>query len=297
VPAKSFNNQTLITALRRHLGQRTVLGVAVPILKATINAMRRGSVFHGLSEAKIAAGFRDLCSQYLDCDYHPTYIQRRLGPNGFLSIIADRYRFREELLVGLLSSDLETLQEELISSLRDAAEQRASVIKRIEETCLLPQEEIQARNQMIGEYLSQIKGNRGEMFEVLSFAVLREYFRCFGFTLQRFSTIHANDGGMDFIGGEAIYQVTTDESSQKLKRDLRKAPGTKRVLVRPIVTDDLLNDLGKEVLETVEMKDLLNHFVAWLLSRDSRSRAAIHLQQVLRTACEEFKREVRAARG
>jgi hypothetical protein len=271
------------------------LGIAIPVLAATIDSRRSNTPFQGLKESEITTGFRELCSQYLSSDYHPTYIQRRLGPKGFLAVTGDRYRFRDELLSGMPLLQLEQLHDELRLSLQSAAEQRAAMIKAIEETCSLPPDEIEARNRLITEFIAQIKGNRGEVFEVISFAVLREYFRCFGFSLQRFSTTHANDGGMDFIGGEAIYQVTCDESSQKIKRDLRKAPGTKRVLVRPIISNQVLQDLGEQVLDTVEIKDLLNHFVAWLLSRDCRSRTAARLQQVLRGACEEFKREARAA--
>jgi hypothetical protein len=287
--------RNLTTALNRHRGQRTVLGIAIPVLIATIGSLKANTHFHGLSEREITLAFRELCSQYLNSDYHPTYIQRRLGPKGFLAINGDRYRFRDELLTGMSLLQLEQLREELRASLQSAAEQRAAMIKAIEETCSLPPEEIEARNRAIVEFIVQIKGNQGEVFEVISFAVLREYFRCFGFSLQRFSTTHANDGGMDFIGGEAIYQVTCDESNQNIKRDLRKAPGTKRVLVRPVISDEMLNELGEQVLDTVEIKDLLNHFLAWLLSRDSRSRSASHLQQVLRGACEEFKRETNAA--
>jgi hypothetical protein len=146
----------------------------------------------------------------------------------------------------------------------------------------------------VEEYLSHLSGNRGEMFEVVSFAVLREYFRTFGFSLQRFSTTHANDGGMDFFASDAIYQVTTDESIEKLRRDLRKAPGTKRVLVRPTVTEEIL-ELGEDtVLETIELKDFLSHFITWLLGRDKRSTQSNHLERVLLIALEEFRREDKA---
>jgi len=178
--------------------------------------------------------------------------------------------------------------------LRTAYEKRQAVIRTLVDTCSLPVEEVEQRRVLVDSYLSQLTGNRGEMFEVVSFAVLREYFRTFGFALQRFSTTHANDGGMDFVGGEAIYQVTTDESIQKVRRDLAKSPGTKRVLVRPTVTSEIGALCDGDVLETIELKDLLNHFIAWLLARDSRSRKSRHLQRILETALAEFRRENKA---
>jgi hypothetical protein len=49
-----------------------------------------------------------------------------------------------------------------------------------------------------------------------------------------------------------------------------------------------------EVLETIELKDLLQHFIAWLLGRDTRANHPVHLQQVLKIALEEFRRENKA---
>jgi len=197
-------------------------------------------------------------------------------------------------MLGVTADELDQLRLELLASLRSAYEQRQTAIKRLEEICSLPPNQVGERLAFVEEYLSQLSGNRGETFEVVSFAVLREYFRTFGFSLQRFSTIHANDGGMDFFAADAIYQVTTNESIEKLRRDLRKSPGTKRVLVRPTVTEEIL-ELGEDkVLETIELKDLLSHFITWLLGRDRRSKQSHHLQRVLLIALEEFRREDKA---
>jgi hypothetical protein len=284
----------ICTILRRHLGQRTVLGVAIPVLAAHIDAAKKRRPFQGLTEKQIDVAFRELTSKFIKSDYHSTYIDRRLGARGFLDLWGNRYKIRERLLSGVALADLEQLHDELVSSLRTAYEQRQAVIKKLEQACSLPRERIEERYALVDAYLSQLAGNRGEMFEVVSFAVLREYFRTFGFSLQRFSTTHANDGGMDFVGGEAIYQVTTDESIQKVRKDLAKAPGTKRVLVRPTVTSAVIDLCKNDVLETIELKDLLNHFISWLLARDTRSKQARHLQEVLEVALEEFRRENRA---
>jgi hypothetical protein len=259
-----------------------------------IRAIKQGRAPGGLTEKEIEAGFKQLAGRYISSEYHSTYIDRRLGRRGFLELNGDRYKIRQELFGGLTADDLEHLHEELVDSLRSAFERRQAVMKKLEEACSLPKGRVSERYALVDEYLSQLAGSRGEMFEVVSFAVLREYFRTFGFQLQRFSTTHANDGGMDFVGGEAIYQVTTDESIQKARRDLRKAPGIKRVLVRPKIMPEIAQLSEGEVLETIDLKDLLNHFIAWLLDRDKRTRRATHLQQVLQIALEEFRRENRA---
>jgi len=100
---------------------------------------------------------------------------------------------------------------------------------------------------------------------------------------------------MDFVGGEAIYQVTTDESMQKVRKDLAKSPGTKRVLVRPTVTPEVMDLSRDNVLEIIELKDLLKSFHSMAPgSRHTRSKQARHLQEVLEIALEEFRRENRA---
>ena len=291
---QSSGTRDIRSLLRRHLGHRTVLGVAVPALADCIEAAKQGAVSDGLTEKQIETGFREVLSKFIRSDYHSTYIARTLGPRGFLEPWKGRYRIRQSLLAGVPVDELEGLHAELLESLRSAYEQRQAVIKKLEETCSLPEERVEERFALVDEYLSHLTGNRGEMFEVVSFAVLHEYFRTFGFSLQRFSTTHANDGGMDFVAADAIYQVTTDESIQKVRKDLGKAPGTKRVLVRPTVTPEVIKLCENEVLETIELKDLLNHFVTWLLARDSRAKQSKHLQRVLEIALEEFRRENRA---
>jgi hypothetical protein len=269
-----------------------VLGVALPVLSAHADALKKGGEFRGLTEKEIELAFDELNSKFGQSEYHSTYLHRGLAR--FLEASGRRYKIRGALLSGVGAKEMESLREELIESLRTAHERRQAVIRTLVDTCSLPVEQVEQRRALVGSYLSQLTGNRGEMFEVVSFAVLREYFRTFGFTLQRFSTTHANDGGMDFVGGEAIYQVTTDESIQKVRRDLAKSPGTKRVLVRPTVTPAIAELSQGDVLETIELEDLLNHFISWLLDRDNRSRKASHLQNVLETALAEFRRENRA---
>lgn len=272
-----------------------MLGVAIPVLSGHIEALRRHINFEGVTERQIQAGFKDLAGRFIRSEYHSTYVSRRLGRQGFLELSGDKYFIRAPLLVGLGLEELERLRDELLGSLKSAYEQRQAVMKKIEKACALPDECVEERHGLIDSYLSQLTGNRGEVFEVMSFAVLREYFRTFGFSLKRFSTTHANDGGMDFVAGEAIYQVTTDESPQKVLRDLAKSPGTKRVLVRPTTTSQIVKLSQADVLETVELRDLLGHFVAWLLARDTRSKSSRHLQEVLRIALSEFRRENKAA--
>ena len=75
---------------------------------------------------------------------------------------------------------------------------------------------------------------------------------------------------------------------------MRKAPGTKRVLVRPNESSHFAHAFNEDVLGTIELQDLLEHFIGWMLERDMKSSHARHLQKVLQIALEEFRRENRA---
>ncbi|HET9406448.1 MAG TPA: hypothetical protein VFO39_04370 [Candidatus Sulfotelmatobacter sp.] len=282
----------LCSVLRKYLRQGTNLGVAIPVLEGHVASLKKGEQFRGLTEKEIKRRFRELSSRYFNSDYHPAYLNKAL--TRYLVASAERYQFRQDLVRGVSVSTLEELSEELIESLRAAFEARRAIINELEQTKSRP---VADQYELIEGYLKQFGGTRGEMFEVVSFAVLREYFRTFGFSLQRFSTTHANDGGMDFVGGEAIYQVSTDEGLQKLRRDLAKAPGIKRVLVRPNALPNPPGAPHETVLEVIELKDLLGHFVNWLMERDERSRQPAHAGRVLEAAIAEFRREMRAETG
>lgn len=288
--------KTLRDVLTRAAGKRTVLGVALPVLYGTIEAARNGRSFDGLTAAAIQAGFDDLGRTYLWSQFHTTYLVRPLGTRGFLDLKDGFYRFRPHLVDGITTADLEALHTELVQSLRDATERRRAEIERLELACRLPIDQVDSRREIVKSYLSNFRGNLGENFEVITYAVLREYFAAFGFRIQRFSTTHANDGGIDYVGGDRIYQVSTDGGLEKLQGDLAKAPNTARVVVRPKFADDARRRADDAAITRVELSDLLAHFVGWLLSRDMTNRRAKHLQGILQVALSEFRREELADR-
>src|ERR1035441_9468597 len=104
------NTVNLSIVLRRHLGQRTVLGVAIPMLDDYLLASRAGRVPNGLTEKRIEEGFRQLASEFLHSDFHSTYIARRLGKAGFLDLTEGRYRLRPSLLANTTVGELDQLK-------------------------------------------------------------------------------------------------------------------------------------------------------------------------------------------
>lgn len=294
---ESSSGRSLRDVLLRQAGRKTVLGVVLPVLDAHIANLLRGTTFRGLTSSEIRIEFEKIASQYLTTEYSTTYPNRQLSTRGCFILTADRYKLRPELVSGLGLPELEQLRVELVQSLQDATERRKADIARLDAACQMPIDQIDARRALVEDYLRNYAGNFGENFEIVSYAILREYFQSFGFRLQRFSTTRANDGGIDYAGGDCIYQVSTDSSLEKLESDLAKAPDIKRVVVRPEMTQDTRIRAEEAAQARIEMTDLLTHFVGWMLSRDKTTRKARHLQGVLTTALAEFRREVRAERG
>lgn len=290
----SPHRKTLREALVKQVGRRTVLGVAIPILEAMLAMPQDGATFPGITASEIKSGFASLAGKYLRSEFSTTYLARPLSPSGFLEFRQGLYRFRPTLIQGMAYNDIASLRDLLLQSLQDEVERRRADIARLNCACEMPLTNLDERQALVEEYLKNFGGNLGENFEIISYAVLREYFATFGFRLQRFSTTHTNDGGMDYVGGDCIYQVSTDGGLGKLEGDLAKAPDIKRVIVRPHLDDAARQRADDGDFARIEMADLLGHFVGWLLARDTKSKRARHLQGILQVALAEFRREERA---
>lgn len=153
--------------LRRHVGQRTVLGVAIPILSAHIEAAKSGRRSVGLTEKQIERAFRELNSEFVKSDYHSTYLHRGLAR--FLEARENRYKIREDLLADISVKELEQLRSDLTESLRTAYEKRQSVIKNLMAACSLPAARIKERHALV-DPLECLSGYRALGFRLLAVA-------------------------------------------------------------------------------------------------------------------------------
>jgi hypothetical protein len=132
----SFKEKAKICpVLRQHLGQRTVLGVAIPVLSAHIDSMKSGDEVRGLTERQIEVAFGELSAKFGKSDYHSTYLHRGLAR--FLESSGNRYKIRRRLLFGASVTELERLRRDLVESLRTAYEKRQAVIRKLMDTCSL----------------------------------------------------------------------------------------------------------------------------------------------------------------
>ena len=93
-----------------------------------------------------------------------------------------------------------------------------------------------------------IRGKPNE-FEVACYTVLKFYLAGFGFKLHRFTSTNANDGGADYIGGDAVYCVTTQLTASKLESDIEKTFADKVFIHQNILDGKTLNRLSLYEIE------------------------------------------------
>jgi hypothetical protein len=170
------------------------------------------------------------------------------------------------------------------------SERRASskqLLQRLEFLASAPQ---QKQRVYISDFLKdEISGNlRGQYFEITTFAILKVYFESFGFLLNRFSTTFANDGGMDFVGQQGIYQVAVNMNEKKFNEDIIKTPNIQRVIVfKELVKNfDVTLFSHPLILRVVDMPMLES-----ILDDLCKIEHQAYLKRIINTITHELSRE------
>lgn len=267
----------------------TTLVTLLQILDGHIAAIEAGNdMFSGLTRSQIGRGYSRTSQQYRrNSQFAPSYVQRHLGPSGLYEEVDGRFSIQRSLLRNLNKDDLLRISRKVHDLLSESVGLLDGIVTQIREA--IDSNDLDRQKRFVIELLASKIGNQGRNFEIMSFAILSVYFRCLGFTLNRFSTTFANDGGMDFVSSNGIYMVTASPTEAKLKSDLAKLPDTERVLVVPSVRS--LSDQNGVVSEMIDRDDLVDHFLEWLYQRDRTRQTSRHLHEVLKTANKQYRRE------
>lgn len=205
---------TLNDLVGRHLENFTVIATVLEILHAHIEAIERGEPFVGITADQVETGFNRRAKEIGKRWFFPSYLQRHSKSGDFFVEKEGTYRLRDELLLGANPEQLRALRDRILEHWRNQQETRRGVLASFHVACALPMNAVQDRHDFIEQVLSRDSWRNAQLFEIVSFAILHTYFATLGFSLRRFSTTFANDGGMDFICGEGIYQVTASGSSR-----------------------------------------------------------------------------------
>jgi len=245
----------------------------------------------GLPIAEIGRKYEEVANRFNRREkFSPTYVRRHAGNNGFIEEHNGKFLIKEGLVHDMRRTELQELSELILNML---AEQNALYQDFFQE---LERKSAERDLGSIRDFIVSLFDenrfrNYGQVFEVLSYSILKVYIESFGFGLKRISVSFSNDGGMDFLSSSGVYQVTSTPSTQKIQGNLGKLPGIPRVMILSHCSTairELCMNSGI-VTEIITTDDLKSHFINWLYERDKLSR--VFMKSIIATIREEMIRE------
>jgi len=279
-------NELLRKYLTKRYNQPTVILSFLILLE---NILQAGSE-SVMSKSEIEKIFNSRNKKFGISTFRRDYLKRQSGdPNNAIDENKERCFFiRQEYLnnvnneqFNIICSQIESFYEEKYSQNEGFISLLKGLIARND-------------NEEIFDFIQSIlnekqnDNRRGQNFEIVSFAILKQFYIMRGFNLKRFSTTFANDGGMDFIGENAIYQVTVVMNLKKFNEDIVKLPKVKRILVYKELIKDIDDSFFNDelILDVINLEKLNNHLLYINSSRNKK-----FLKDVIETMISEFERE------
>jgi len=275
-------------SLKKYLNSDTTLLTLLALMDLSVSYPDE----QGFSTSQISEIYKHLHPVAGKKKFYPSYLQRHTRDRGLFREEAGLYSLNTDYLGDDILKHYSEIRSAITGKLDQGSLKTEQLISEIEQLCIAP-----PATEKLLEYIIKLLRdeallpNYGQLFEVAAYAILKVYFRRFNFELKRFSTSFANDGGMDYIAEQGIYQVTTAATRSKLNSDLEKLPGVDRVMVVtrfPESAEELLAD--ENIREIIALDDLAGHFLPWLALRKERGHSA--LVSVLMVFLEELRRDL-----
>lgn len=282
----------LETIVRKSLKHFTTSCSTLVLLDESINLKKINSENSGLSIAQINAKYNNYKESFgIKKNFYASYIQRHLKENDIFEEFQGKYRIKKSLTDCLSVSELEKIRSIIVSEIIRNNHSLKTIHEEFD-AVLDHNDSDECYKYIINFFDTKRFNNYGQVFEIVSFSILSTYFKCFGFSLNRFSTSFSNDGGMDFISAQGIYQVTAAPDISKIKSDLSKLPGIKRVLVLSFAKEDVIKQYlsYSDVTEIITTTELKEHFLMWLYRHDKLT--GNNLKSVILLIRNEFSREL-----
>jgi hypothetical protein len=237
----------------------------------------------GLTKSEIASRWNN--DERYQKQFHPSYCQRKLDQAGGVLIFDnEKYKIKgnEEQLFSLLDGTL--LQE-----VRNVINLPNPVILNIEYF-----RKTNDKSEIFNSIKDKLINGSSIDFEVISFAVLFIYLENFGFSLKRFTSTYSNDSGIDYIGGDVIYCVTTNLNYSKLNNDVSKTHARKIIIhrnnlsrnVRNLISDYIRED---KITEIISADQIIERYIQFLELKDESYNIIEKLKNVL---INEYSKEI-----
>lgn len=277
-------NTLLDAYVNRTINQPTV----ILSFKILLNNHRLNGVDARMTKTQIETEFNLVHTQYGIETFRRDYVLRQCGRDrNAIDQHEDLFFIKPNFLDGMDDGDYATILGRIDTHWGAFQNQQQRMIDEIQS--LIESDSIEEKRSYIAEMLTEREAiKRGQAFEVASFAVLNTYLYALGFSLNRFSTTYSNDGGIDFVAQNAVYQVTTKLNERKFDEDIKKVPGKERVFIYKDLTRDFdAAHLNHELVINHIGKDELISFLDYLVSKNANR----FLPLILNVMKTEFQRE------
>jgi len=221
--------------------------------------------YEGISPKEISAVWKQrLSSGQYKKEYAPTYCARRVTDR---ILLHDPHNSNYKI-----NGSEENLQEHLIRELLQEVKQIIGSPNPISQKIELF-ENLNEKDAIYKNIRHFIIDGDSIDFEVMSYGILYVHFKSLGFTLHRFTSTNANDGGVDFIGGDLIYCVTTDLNKKKLISDLEKTHSSKVFIHKKPLNGTLILEINRyiesgEVTNVISAQELIELYLHNLRVKD-----------------------------
>ena len=269
----------------------TTLTTLFVILEHYLECKEKGIEYTGLFPKEINHRYKIVADKKnTGQEFHPSYVKRHTGQEDLYEERGKRYFIRNAFVNEIGNLDIQDYCSLIVQFIQESQDNFNELFLQIEEL-LMVNNLSNIHDFISGLFDAKHFRNYGQIFEVLSFSILKVYFESFGFELKRFSVSFSNDGGMDFISSNGFYQVTSSATNKKIDSDLHKLQGIRRVFVLTKCSENLKSRClnSDDVTELLTTDDIKEHFLGWMVQRDKQKSRL--LNSVLSTIKAELSRE------
>jgi hypothetical protein len=235
-----ITNFSLKTYLERKYKEATVILCFLILLRNYI----QNAEATAMSKSEVEKIFNIRCKEFGVNTFRRDYLKRQSGDpkNAIDENSSQKFFLRKEFFVGIDEDQMNAIDSRITNYYVNKFSINKDFTNLLER--LLEENNSDKMFKFIESLLrddQRDENRKGQNFEITSFAILKQFYLMRGFSLNRFSTTFANDGGMDFIGENAIYQATVVMSPKKFQEDIIKTPKTKRSLYTKAWLKTLIN--------------------------------------------------------
>ena len=284
-----LRNQNLRKYLEKNLNYPTVLLSAIVLIEFYL----KDKIVKPYSKVAIERAFNNKRIEFGINTFRRDYIKRQ---SGVISNLIDENDVQEFFIKETFLTDgdeaIKHALDELYEYYFQKNENVRKLMSEINET-ITSEDEISAQK-ILQNMLEDGKNygtRKGQSFEISSFAIMRQYFHSFGYELNRFSVTVANDGGMDFVGQSAVFQVAEVMTDKKFDEDMQKLPKTPRVIVYHRISKSF--DINKfdhpDIRRHVTLTDIKGFY------SDLRQKGRNHTFEIMKIIANELGREIISA--